>query len=306
MTNHPPDRAHIRTEHRNPRSMLLDTLSVEDCARLINKEDHLVAPAVQAALPQLTALIEDIEPRFLAGGRVIYIGAGTSGRLGVLDASECPPTFQADPSQVIGIIAGGDSALRTSSESREDIPTGAHDELTALNLAELDTLIGIAAGGTTPYVLGAIEFANAAGARSAFITCTPPPEDKPLSAAHHTILIDTGPELLTGSTRMKAATATKLALNTITTTLFVRAGKTYENLMVDLRATNAKLRDRAARIISTLTDLDRPGALDLLDRANNSVKHAVLMHRLTIDYAAADARLASAQGNLRTALNADT
>ncbi len=303
MTNqpdHPPDRAHVRTEHRNPRSMRLDTLSVADCAALINTEDHLVAPAVKVALPQLTALIQDIEPRFLAGGRLIYIGAGTSGRLGVLDASECPPTFQTDPSRIIAIIAGGDSALRTSSEGMEDDPLGAEPELSKLKLTKLDTLIAIAAGGTTPYPLGAIDSANRAGARTALLTCTPIAN----SAAHHTIFIDTGPELLTGSTRMKAGTATKLALNTITTTLMIRAGKAYENLMVDLRATNDKLRDRAARIITTLTDLDRPAALTLLDRADNSVKHAVLMHLRSLTLGQADARLTESQGVLRAALDA--
>jgi N-acetylmuramic acid 6-phosphate etherase len=305
MTNnpdHPPDRAHVRTEHRNPRSMSLDTLSVRECAQIINTEDHLVAPAVKAALPELTALIEDIEPRFLAGGRLIYIGAGTSGRLGVLDASECPPTFQTDPSRVIGIIAGGDAALRTSSEGMEDDPQGCAPELTKLHLTPNDTLIGIAAGGTTPYVLGAIEIAIRAGARTAFITCTPPTNSSS-SAAHHTIFLDTGPELLTGSTRMKAATATKLALNTITTALMIRAGKAYENLMVDLRASNDKLRDRAARIISSLTDLDRPAALALLDRADNSVKHAVLMHLRSLNFNQADARLTAANANLRAALD---
>ena len=296
----PADRGHLLTEQRNNKSMDLDLLSVRECVRLINNEDRSVADAVKDAETAIVRLIEDIEPRMRAGGRLIYIGAGTSGRLGVLDASECPPTFQTDPSLVVGIIAGGDRALRKSSESKEDHPDGAHAELGKLELTEHDTLVGIAAGGTTPYVLGALEFARGAGALTALLTCTP--GETPASVDHH-LVINTGPEVVTGSTRMKAGTATKLVLNTLSTTLMVRLGKVHENLMVDLRATNDKLRDRAARIIATLVGLDRDDAFELLERAKGSVKHAVVMHERGIDHAAADGLLERTDGRLRDALN---
>ncbi|HVU63734.1 MAG TPA: N-acetylmuramic acid 6-phosphate etherase [Phycisphaerales bacterium] len=286
----PPDRSHLLTEQRNPRSMRLHELSVRDCVDLFNAENRLINDAMERAAPALTAFIEAASERFNAvggGGRLIYIGAGTSGRLGVLDASECPPTFHTPPDKVVGLIAGGDSALRVSSEGKEDDPAGAHAALAALNLTPNDTLLGIAAGGTTPYVLGALTFAKTPSASpkpelrnpqsplTALLTCAPIP--KP-AAADHLIIIETGPELLTGSTRLKAGTATKLALNTISTTLMIRAGRIHENLMVDLKATNDKLKDRAARIISTLTNLPREEALALLDRANGNVKTALALH----------------------------
>lgn len=296
---HPPDRGHLPTEHRNPRTTNIDALDVGACVRLINSEDRTVADAVARAANAIIPLIEDIVPRMRRGGRLIYIGAGTSGRLGVLDASECPPTFQSTPDQVIGIIAGGDAALRRSSELLEDNPAGAQAELEALALTQDDTLLGIAAGGTTPYVLGALDHAHHAGALTALLTCAPilaPP------AVRHSIFIETGPEVITGSTRMKAGTATKLVLNTITTTVMIQLGKVHENLMVDLRATNAKLRDRAARIIMALTPIDRAAAFALLEAAQGSVKHAILMHHGSIGYEDADAHLARAGGRLRTAI----
>jgi N-acetylmuramic acid 6-phosphate etherase len=255
--------------------MNLHTLSVQQCVDLFNKENALINDAMAAAAPALTAFIEAAKPRFIQGGRLIYVGAGTSGRLGVLDASECPPTFHTPPERVVGLIAGGDSALRKSSEGKEDDPNGAHADLAALDLTANDTVLGIAAGGTTPYVLGALAFARQKQSLTGFLVCTPIP--KP-AAADHLIVLETGPELLTGSTRLKAGTATKLALNTISTTLMVRSGRVHENLMVDLRATNDKLTDRAARIISTLTGLDRPAALDLLTRAGGGVKAALALH----------------------------
>ena len=296
----PPDRSHLLTEQRNPRSMHLHALSVGACVRLITDEDRAISEAMDRAAPALTAFIEGTEPGFLAGGRLIYIGAGTSGRLGVLDASEAPPTFCIEPGRIIGVIAGGDAALRKSSEGKEDDPGGAAADLESLKLTPNDTVLGIAAGGTTPYVLGALELATGAGAGqrpmprdarplTGLLTCSP--IQKP-AAADHLIVIDTGPEVLTGSTRMKAGTATKLALNTISTTLMVRSGRTYENLMVDLRATNNKLRDRAARIISTLSGLPRAGALEVLDRAGGQAKVAIVMARLGMSRAAAEARLA--------------
>jgi N-acetylmuramic acid 6-phosphate etherase len=297
----PPDRSGIATEQRNPRSMELHEMAVGEVVSLIQREDQAVIDAMAKAGPPLTKLIEDAEPRFTAGGRLIYLGGGTSGRLGVLDASEAPPTFQVEPGRVVGIIAGGDTALRKSSESREDDPEGARAELASLNLTDNDTVIGIAAGGTTPYVLGALEIAAelAPGCCRAVIVCTP--ISKP-AAADHLIVLDTGPEVITGSTRMKAGTATKLALNTISTTLMVRSGRVYENLMVDVRATNDKLRDRAARIVSTLTGLDRRAAFDLLDRAGGAVKTAVVMHRGELPREAAQALLERSGGRLHVAL----
>lgn len=304
----PPDRSRISTEQRNPRSMHLHELSAADCVRLINSEDRAVFDALEKAGPALTALIEAAEPGFVAGGRLVYVGAGTSGRLGVLDASEAPPTFQVEPGRVVGLIAGGDASLRRSSEGMEDDPLGAAPDLDALDLDRRDTLIGIAAGGTTPYVLGALEHAKAAPRAggpplTAMLTCAQP-KLQPKNA-DHLIVLETGPEVLTGSTRMKAGTATKLALNTISTTLMIRSGRVYENLMVDLRATNDKLRDRAARIIGTLTGLDRDASLDLLDRADGQVKPAILMHRLGLSLEEAQRRLEQHEGRLNLALVRD-
>jgi N-acetylmuramic acid 6-phosphate etherase len=291
----PPDRAHISTEQRHPLSADLHTLSAVDCVALFDRVNREALDAMDAARPALAAFITDLEPRFLRSGRLIYIGAGTSGRLGVLDASECPPTFQLPPGRIIGLIAGGDSALRISSEGKEDDPDGARPDLDALSLTPDDTLLGIAAGGTTPYVLGAIRHAKSRGCLTGLLTCAP--VDRP-PGADHLIVLPTGPELLTGSTRLKAGTATKLALNTISTTLMIRSGRVYENLMVDVKASNAKLRDRAARIVSTLTGLDRPAALALVDAAGGSVKAAVVMQRRSIDRDAAIRLLDAAGGRL--------
>lgn len=310
-TPHPPDRSHILTEQRNPRSIRLHEMSVAECVKFINEEDGAVLTALRNAGPAITAFIQAAEPRFLRGGRLIYIGAGTSGRLGVLDASEAPPTFCIEPGRIIGIIAGGDAALRTSSEGKEDDPEGAAAELRALSLSPLDTVLGIAAGGTTPYVLGALQIAKnisqtpagtgqpASAALTGLLTCSPIPHP---AAADHLLLLETGPEVLTGSTRMKAGTATKLALNTISTTLMVRSGRVYENLMVDVKASNDKLRDRAARIVSTLTGLDRPAALELLDAAGGAAKTAVAMHRLHVPRGTAEKRLEEASGQLAAVL----
>ncbi len=296
-----PDRSHLTTEQRNPQSMNLHTLDVAACVALIVAEDRAILQCMQRAQPALTALIEAAEPGFVAGGRLIYLGAGTSGRLGVLDASEAPPTFQVEPGRVVGIIAGGDRSLRQSSESREDEWEGAHESLTDLDLQPKDTVIGIAAGGTTPYVLGGLEFASHAGALTGMVVATP---IEPPSFVDQLVVLETGPEVVTGSTRMKAGTATKMALNTISTTLMVREGRVFENLMVDLRATNAKLRDRAARILTTLTGLPRSAAFDALDRAEGSVKLAVLMYRLDIDVVEAQDRLTTSNGRLDEALGA--
>lgn len=295
-----PDRAGVLTEQRNSRTMDLHRLSVAACVQAINREDAGVAAALRDAGPALARFIEAVEERFAderAPGRLIYLGAGTSGRLGVLDASEIPPTFQAPPGRVIGLIAGGDKSLRKSSEGKEDDANGAAAALRKIGLNARDTVLGIAAGGTTPYVQGGLALAKriAPGCLTGLLSCSPLP--KP-AAADHLIVLETGPEVLTGSTRMKAGTATKLALNTITTTLMVRSGRVYQNLMVDMRASNAKLRDRAARIISTLTGLERTAALVLLDRADGAVKTAVVMHARRCDRRRAEKALAEAGGRL--------
>ncbi len=297
-----PDRSGILTEQRNPRSMNLHQLSVAESVRLICREDIAIIDAMAKAQPVLTAFIEAVEPRFARGGRLIYIGAGTSGRLGVLDASECPPTFRVPPHRVVGIIAGGDGALRRSSEGMEDDPEGARPELEKLSLTVDDSLLGIASGGTTPYVLGALRIAKelSPAMLTGLLVCSPLPQPP---HADHMILIETGPEVLTGSTRMKAGTATKMALNIISTVLMVRTGCVYQNLMVDLKASNAKLRDRAARIIGTLTGLSRADSLALLDEAEGDLKAAIVMHRRKVNRAAALETLRRSGGWLDRALH---
>ena len=269
----PPDRSHVRTEHRNPGSMHLDTLDAGAIAALMADDHRAATDAVAAAAPVIGALVESMVPKFHEGGRLVYFGAGTSGRLGVLDASECPPTFMSDPGQVVGIIAGGDSALRRSSEGREDEWDGARAEIERLAIGPRDTVVGIAAGGTTPYPLGALRIAKERGAATAFISCVP--MERPADC-DHLIVLDTGPEVLTGSTRLKAGSATKLALNCITTALFTRLGKVRGNLMVDLAATNDKLVDRAIRTVRQFDpSLTREQAWALLEANGRSVKRAI-------------------------------
>lgn len=294
-TNSPPDRGHLLTEQRNQRSAELDALTTLECLKLINDEDATIAGAVRGQMAHIAAFTDAVIESLRSGGRLIYLGAGTSGRLGVLDASECPPTFQSDPGQVVGIIAGGDRALRVSSERREDEPDGAHAELRAYEVGTHDAVLGITSGGTTPFVLGGVELAKSMGASTGLLACTP--MDRP-SWCDVLIAIETGPEVLTGSTRMKAGTATKMVLNMISTGAMVGLGKTWSNMMVDLRASNDKLRDRAARIISTACGLGRDAALKLLDEAHNSVKHAIVMHHRGVNYHRAGAMLDEAGGHL--------
>jgi N-acetylmuramic acid 6-phosphate etherase len=293
----------LLTEARNPASEHLDGLSTLDMLRVINDEDATVAAAVRAELPSIAQAIDEIAARFARGGRLFYIGAGTSGRLGVLDASECPPTFSVPADLVQGLIAGGDSALRLSSEHSEDSPElGAHD-LAAAGFAadgKPDTLVGIAASGRTPYVLGAMDYAKQRGALTIGLSCVP--KSALAQAAEIAITPATGPEVLTGSTRMKAGTATKLVLNMLSTGLMVRTGATFGNLMVNVRPTNAKLVDRAERIISAATGVDRATATQLLKDSNSEVKTAILMSRLHLNAEAARAKLAAANGILSSAL----
>jgi len=294
-----PDRSGVQTEQPNERSRHLDQMSIAQCVQRINEEDATAAIAVGRAQDAIVAFIEGAAERMRKGGRLIYVGAGTSGRLGALDAAECPPTFQTPESMVIGLIAGGDAALRRSSEAREDEWDGCHSQLASLNVGSLDSVLGIAAGGTTPYVLGAVAFAKGAGALTGTLSCSPVANTNHID---HAILIETGPEVVAGSTRMKAGAATKMALHTISTTIMVQIGKVYDNLMVDVRTTSDKLHDRAARIVVALTDLDRNGAIVLLGKARGDVKTAVVMHRSGLSRDKAGRLLDAQRRNLRAVL----
>jgi len=300
-TSLPPDRSHVRTEHRHPKSMAMDRMDVPEIIALMVDDHRTSTEAVRGSANTLSAFIGELVSRMREGGRLIYVGAGTSGRLGVLDASECPPTFQSDPGQIVGIIAGGDSSLRKSSEGKEDEFDGATETLASLRLTPHDTVLGIAAGGTTPYVLGALGIAKRSGSMTGLLTCAP--LRQPPASCDHLILLDTGPEVLTGSTRLKAGSATKLALNIITTAAFTKLGKVHENLMVDLRATNAKLLDRAIRVLLELCpDLTRPGAAELLQRAGGGLKTAIVMQRLGVSASDASRQLVESGGSLRRAM----
>ena len=281
--------------------MNLDAMSVEEAVAVMNAQDARAVEAVQAVRADVAKAIELVVSAFQKGGRLIYVGAGTSGRLGVLDASECPPTFRADPEMVQGIIAGGEDAMFRAKEGAEDSPEQGAQAIDSKNVGPNDVVMGIATGGTTPFVHGALKRAIERGAKTIFFSCvaTFPGETK----TDVIIRPLTGPEVLTGSTRLKAGTATKLVLNQITTIAMVRLGKCYENLMVDLRASNIKLVDRSARIISTLTGLDREVAKELLKRADGSVKVAVVMHHRKVDAAEAGQLLQKANGRLRQALS---
>lgn len=293
----------LLTEARNAATEHLDELSTTDMLQLINDEDAKVAGAVRAELPHIAQAVDAIAERFARGGRLFYIGAGTSGRLGVLDASECPPTFSVDADLVQGLIAGGDRALRLSSEHSEDSPEEGARDLQQAGFGagnRPDTLVGIAASGRTPYVLGALHFATGLGALTVGLSCVP---GSPLAqAAAIAITPATGAEVLTGSTRLKAGTATKLVLNMLSTGVMVRTGATFGNLMVNMRASNAKLVDRAERMIREITGCDRGTAAQLLQAGNGSVKHAVLMGKLHLSHEAAEGTLQAAGGSLRKAL----
>ncbi len=296
----PPDRSHIATEQRHPDSAAFDALSVRECIDLLARDQHEAVRAVERAAPAIAAFALELVPRLQRGGRLVYAGAGTSGRLGVLDASECPPTFRAAPGQIVGLIAGGDGALRVSSEGKEDDADGACDEFDVLGLGVDDTVVGIAAGGTTPFARGAVTMAKARGALTAFLCCAP---CEPPTGCDHVLLVDTGPEVITGSTRLKAGTATKIALNCLSTTLFTQLGKVHGNLMVDLAATNDKLVDRAVRIFCALhPGVSREHALHRLSDADGNLKCALVMHAAGIDADQARERLARAGGVLRRAI----
>jgi N-acetylmuramic acid 6-phosphate etherase len=283
------------TEQRNPRSRRIDELDALGIVDLINAEDRMVAEAVGEERHAIARAVELAEEAFREGGRLVYVGAGTSGRLGVLDAAEMPPTYGTDPTMVQGVIAGGYDALVRSREGAEDSPAAGATAMDEMDVGPRDFVLGIATSGTTPYVHGALAKARARGARTGFLLCTYPPPD--LLSRHDVVIAPlVGPEVITGSTRMKAGTATKLVLNTITTGAMVRLGKVYGNLMVDLQVTCEKLRDRGERILQGMLGIERPDAVELLERAGGHVKTALVMGRLGLDRDEAGRRLEHAGG----------
>ncbi|MEO8032543.1 MAG: N-acetylmuramic acid 6-phosphate etherase [Gemmatimonadota bacterium] len=287
------------TERRNPRTAGLDTASSLEIVDLIGAEDASVPAAVARAREPLARAIDLVEAAFRAGGRLCYVGAGTSGRLGVLDAAECPPTFGTPPEMVVGLIAGGYRALVRSIEGAEDDINTAIGEIDGQRIRANDVVLGIAASGTTPFVRAALGRAQALGAHTIFLSCSEPPALM-RDTCDICITLLVGPEVVTGSTRMKAGTATKLALNTITTGAMVKLGKVYGNLMVDLRATNDKLVDRSERILSQTTDLPKSEARAAIDAAGGSVKTAIVMVTRKVGRTTAEQLLAEAGGHLRT------
>jgi N-acetylmuramic acid 6-phosphate etherase len=286
------------TERRNPRTASIDLASPLEIVDLINAEDHRVPDAVATQREQIARAIELAEATFRSGGRLFYVGAGTSGRLGVLDASEIPPTFGAKPEMVQGIIAGGLPALTRSQEGAEDVVGNGARAIDEHGVGEKDFVIGIAASGTTPYVRAALDRAAEIGATTGIIASSPPPADL-VARVDVTILPIVGPEAVTGSTRMKAGTATKLVLNTITTGAMIRLGKTYGNLMVDLRATNNKLVDRSQRIVMEVCGVSRDEAKKLLEQADKSVKTAIVMQKKSVSRDEARRLLAENGGVIR-------
>jgi N-acetylmuramic acid 6-phosphate etherase len=294
------DRSQLLTEQRLPESMSLDAMDTLAAIELMNRADAAAVAAVAAERQAVARAIELVTTTLRAGGRLIYFGAGTSGRLGVLDAAECPPTFRCDPRQIRAVLAGGEGAMFKAVEGAEDSEEGGERAVDEMEIGANDVAMGIAAGGTTPFVRGVLRRARSRGARTIFLCCVAQFPDEP--AADVVIRPLTGPEVLTGSTRLKAGTATKLVLNQITTLSMVRLGKVHENLMVDLRATNEKLWDRGARIVGILTGLDRERSLELLKQAGGQVKVAVVMGRRSMGAAEASEMLRRHGGILRAAL----
>lgn len=295
------DRGHLLTEQRNASSADLDRISIAQAFDVMNAADASIAQAVAEARPAICEAVERVVAAFRAGGRLFYIGAGTSGRLGMLDASECPPTFLSDPDCVQGIIAGGREAMFRSIEGAEDDPEAGAAEMDERSVGPNDVVIGIATGGTTPYVHGALRCASRRGASTVFLACVPP-EQVP-DEADVSIRVLTGPEVITGSTRLKAGLATKMVLNAISTIAMTQVGKVYGNLMVDVNAgACSKLTDRAVRILTHLTDLDRTAAQSLLDRADGRVKTALVMHQHNVQANDANRLLTEHAGRLRAVL----
>ena len=288
------------TEQRNPNSMQLDSLSAQELVALINREDQQVALAVEKCLPQIALAVEKIVVAFERGGRLVYVGAGTSGRLGVLDASECPPTYGVKPEMVVGLIAGGDHALRHPIEGAEDNVQQGQADLEEIDFSARDVLVGVAASGRTPYVLGALNYAKQLGATTVSIASNP--NSKMAEVADIAIETVVGPEVLTGSSRMKSGTAQKLVLNMLTTASMVLIGKCYQNLMVDVQASNEKLKARALKIVMEATECDNEAAANVLTKANGQVKLAILMQLSGLDALEAQSLLDKSNGKLRQAL----
>ena len=291
---------HLITEQNNPESVAIDQMDPIQIAMLMNREDLKVVAAVERVLPEIARAIETVTERVQAGGRLIYIGAGTSGRLGVLDASECPPTFNTPPALVVGLIAGGHRALTNAIEGAEDNRQAGEEDLRGVEVDAKDVVCGIATSGRTPYVLGGLAYARSLGAATLGVTCN---EVSELTEVSDVLIAPVvGPEILSGSTRLKAGTATKMVLNMISTGTMIRIGKTYGNWMVDLRATNVKLKDRSIRIVSGITGLDRQRAESLLARCDGEVKTAIVSQALGVEKIEAQERLKAAAGRLRKAI----
>ncbi|MET7892780.1 N-acetylmuramic acid 6-phosphate etherase [Streptomyces mirabilis] len=294
----------LTTEAFRPELSQIDRLSTLEIAKIMNAEDATVPTAVATQLPRIAAAIDAVAERMSRGGRLIYAGAGTAGRLGVLDASECPPTFNTDPSEVVGLIAGGPSAMVTSVEGAEDSKELAEADLKELSLTPDDTVVGVSASGRTPYAVGAVEHARARGALTIGLSCNA--HSALAAAAEHGIEIVVGPELLTGSTRLKAGTAQKLVLNMLSTITMIRLGKTYGNLMVDVRASNEKLRARSRRIVALATGASDEEIEQALAATDGEVKNAILTILGGVDGPTAARLLEESDGHLRAALAAST
>lgn len=297
-------RGHLLTEQVNPRSQNLDQLSSLQLVDLFNQEDAQVITAIAAARVELAQAIDRSAAALRQGGRLFYVGAGTSGRLGVLDAAECPPTFCTPPELVQGIIAGGAGALVRSSEDLEDRAEDGKTAIAQRQITALDVVVGIAAGGTTPFVHGALQAARERGATTIFMACVP--AEQVSAAVDVDLRLLVGPEVLAGSTRLKAGTVTKLALNILSTSVMVHLGKVYGNRMIDVAVTNHKLYDRALRILQDLTDLSRQAAAELLEESGRSVKLALLMHWTGLNCEQSEQLLEQHQGNLRQAVSSSS
>ena len=292
----------LKTEQENENTVAIDQFSILEVLKTINDEDQTISSAVRESLPEIEKVVHYAKTALVGGGRVFYIGAGTSGRLGVLDASECPPTYSAPSDWFIGIIAGGDKALRNSIEGAEDKPDSAIEDLRNFNITVNDLVIGISCSGAAKYVISALDYAKGEGSKTAYLITNPVPFLT--TDVDVVISVDTGPEIITGSTRMKAGTATKMVLNMISTATMVSMGKVYGNLMVDLMAVNEKLVDRGTRIIQKITGLDYDSAEEALIRANKSVKTAIVMINKNCELNDAEEKLRNVGGSLRKVIDA--
>lgn len=292
--------SHLVSEGRNPETMDIDLLPSLEIVKRINQQDKLVPLAVEKVLPEIAQAVDKITQAFKSGGRLVYMGAGTSGRLGILDASECPPTFGVSDQMVIGLIAGGPDAILKAKEGAEDSPELGVDDLKSIEFSDKDVVVGIAASGRTPYVIGALEYANDLGATTVALSCNP--DSIIAEVAQIAISPVVGPEALTGSTRLKSGTAQKLVLNMLTTASMIRLGKSYQNLMVDVKATNKKLVARAARIVMQATECDKQQAVTVLEQTEYDVKLAILMILTGMDVNSARNQLQHQEGFLRRAV----